>query len=213
MASGEMSEAAFGAFLGTCLGHAAKASRAGAIHDVCMDWRHIGTLTEVGQSLYDELLNVCVWNKGTAGQGSFYRSQHEFVAVFRVPGLPHQNNVKLGRFGRNRSNLWTYPGVNGYGADRKQALAMHPTVKPVGLVADAIRDCTLRGEVVLDPFLGSGSTLIAAEKVGRRCRGLEIDPAYVDTIVRRWQAYAGHDATLEAGASFDEVEAARSGAD
>lgn len=210
MASGEMSHAEFKTFLETCLGHAVRASRPGAVHDVCMDWRHIGTLATVGESLYEDLLNICVWNKGVAGQGSFYRSQHEFVAIFRVRGATHQNNVKLGRFGRNRSNVWSYPGVNGYGVDRAQALAMHPTVKPVALVVDALRDCTLRGEVVFDPFLGSGTSLIAAEKVGRVCRGLELDPAYVDTIVRRWQAYAGADATLEdGGASFDEVEAMR----
>ena len=209
-ASGEMSCEAFRAFLAACLGNAVRVSRPGAIHDVCMDWRHIADLIAVGEGLYDALLNLCVWNKGSAGQGSFYRSQHELVAIFRVGCAAHRNTVALGQFGRNRSNVWTYPGVAGFGRERAAALAMHPTVKPVALVADALRDCTLRGDRVLDPFLGSGSTVIAAEKVGRVTYGLEYDPRYVDTIIRRWQAYTGRDAILTGTeTTFGEVEAAR----
>ena len=209
-ASGEMSDAAFRAFLSTCLGSAACVSRDGALHFVCMDWRHIDILMGVGREIYGSTLNLVVWNKTNPGQGSFYRSQHELIGVFRVGQTPHQNNVELGRHGRNRSNVWTYPGVNSFGAGRDDALAMHPTVKPVALVADAMRDCTSKGDLVLDPFLGSGTTVMAAEKIGRRCFGLEYEPAYVDVTVRRWQAYTKADAILEGdGRTFDEIAAER----
>ena len=185
-------------------------SRDGAVHFVCMDWRHIDILMEVGRDIYSSMLNLVVWNKTNPGQGSFYRSQHELIGVFRVGEAPHQNNVELGRHGRNRSNVWTYPGVNSFGAGRDEALAMHPTVKPVALVADAMRDCTSKGDLVLDPFLGSGTTVMAAEKIGRRCFGLEYEPAYVDVAIRRWQAYAKADAILEGdGRTFDEIAAER----
>jgi hypothetical protein len=144
-ASGEMSEAEFCAFLKLCLGAAAAASRDGAVTYVCIDWRHVETLISVGRDVYGSMLNLVVWNKTNAGQGSFYRSQHELIAVFRVRDAAHQNNSELGRHGRNRSNVWTYSGVNSFGAGRDDALAMHPTVKPVGLVADAMRDCTRNG--------------------------------------------------------------------
>jgi DNA modification methylase len=141
-----------------------------------------------------KLSNLCVWAKTNAGMGSFYRSQHEHVAVFRAGADAHLNNVELGRHGRNRSNLWTYRGMNSFGRDRDAALAAHPTVKPVLLVADAIRDCTRRGQIVLDTFLGSGSTLIAAEETGRLCVGCDLDPGYLDVCVRRWQARTRQDA-------------------
>jgi DNA methylase len=148
--------------------------------------------------------------KTNPGQGSFYRSQHELIGVFRVGQTPHQNNVELGRHGRNRSNVWTYPGVNSFGLGRDGTLAMHPTVKPVALVADAMRDCTSKGDLVFDPFLGSGTTVMAGEKIGRRCFGLEYEPAYVDVTVRRWQAYTKADAILEGdGRTFDEIAAER----
>ncbi len=205
-ASGEMSGAAFHAFLLACLEPAARASRDGASHFVCMDWRHIDILMKVGRDIYSSMLNLVVWNKTNSGQGSLYRSQHELIGVFRVGETPHQNNVELGRHGRNRSNVWTYPGVNSFGAGRHEALAMHPTVKPVALVADAMRDCTSKGDIVLDPFLGSGTTVMAAEKIGRRCFGLEYEPAYVDVAVRRWQAYTQADAILEGdGRTFHEI--------
>ena len=209
-ASGEMSERQFRAFLTECLGCAAYMSRDGAIHYVCMDWRHIEVLMSVAREIYGSVLNLVVWNKTNAGQGSLYRSQHELIGVFRVGDAPHQNNVALGRHGRNRSNVWTYPGVNGFCAGRGEALAMHPTVKPVALVADAMRDCTAKGELILDPFLGSGTTVLAAEKIGRRCFGLEYEPGYVDVTVRRWQAYTGTDAVLNGdGRTFDEIAAER----
>ncbi|MGG5890087.1 site-specific DNA-methyltransferase [Falsiroseomonas sp. HC035] len=193
MASGEMSGAEFTAFLTTALGLAAQHSRAGSLHFVCMDWRHIPELLAAGHEAYSELKNLCVWAKDNAGMGSLYRSQHELVFVFKSGKAPHRNNVELGQHGRHRSNLWSYPGVNSFGrrSEEGDLLAMHPTVKPVRLVADAILDCTARGELVLDPFLGSGTTLMAAERTGRRCCGFELDPLYVDTIVRRWQELTG----------------------
>jgi DNA methylase len=213
-ASGEMSDGEFRAFLHTCLGHAAGVSRGGCLHFVCMDWRHIGELIEVGRQIYPAMINLVVWNKANAGQGSFYRSQHELIAVFRAGEGPHQNNVELGRHGRSRTNIWHYPGVNSFGAGRDDALAMHPTVKPVALVADAMRDCTSKGDLILDAFLGSGTTMMAAEKIGRRCNGIEYEPTYVDVAIRRWQAYAKKDAVLDGdGRTFDEVEAARREAD
>jgi hypothetical protein len=209
-ASGEMSDTEFRVFLETCLGHLACASSDGAVHFVCMDWRHIDVLLDVGRRIYGATLNVCVWVKTNPGQGSFYRSAHELIAVFRVGKTSHQNNVELGRHGRNRSNVWSYPGVNSFGAGRDDALAMHPTVKPVALVADAMRDCTTKGDLVLDPFLGSGTTIMAAEKIGRRCFGTEYEPAFVDVAIRRWQAYTNYDAVLEGdGRTFDELAAER----
>jgi DNA modification methylase len=149
--------------------------------------------------------------KTNAGQGSFYRSQHEFVCVYKSGDAPHINNIELGRHGRNRSNVWTYPGVNTFRAGRLDDLAMHPTVKPVALVADAMRDCSRRGDIILDLFMGSGTTVVAAERVGRRAYGLEIDPHYVDVAVRRWQTYTKRDAILRGtGQTFDETAAARS---
>jgi hypothetical protein len=204
----------FRAFLHVCLGHAAGVSRDGCLHFVCMDWRHIGELIEVGREIYPAMINLVVWNKANAGQGSFYRSQHELIAVFRAGEGPHQNNVELGRHGRSRTNIWQYPGVNSFGAGRDDALAMHPTVKPVALVADAMRDCTSKGDLILDAFLGSGTTVMAAEKIGRRCNGIEYEPIYVDVAIRRWQAYAKKDAVLDGdGRTFDEIAAARRQAD
>jgi ParB-like chromosome segregation protein Spo0J len=213
-ASGEMSEGEFRAFPHACLGHAASVSREGCLHFVCMDWRHIGDLIEVGGQIYPAMINLVVWNKSNAGQGSFYRSQHELIAVFRTGEGAHQNNIELGKHGRNRSNVWNYPGVNSFGAGRDDALAMHPTVKPVALVADAMRDCTSKGDLILDGFLGSGTTMMAAEKIGRRCNAIEYEPTYVDVAIRRWQAYSKKDAVLDGdGRTFDEIAAARRKAD
>lgn len=192
-ASGEMSEEQFIGFLRSSLHLSARFSRDGSLHYWAMDWRHQYELSVAARSVYDEQVNLCVWGKSNAGMGSLYRSQHELFAVWRKGKVRHRNNVELGRFGRSRSNLWRYPGANsfGRGSDEGNLLALHPTVKPVALIADAILDSTGRTDLVLDPFLGSGSTLIAAEKVGRRCRGIELDPAYVDTIIRRWQRWSG----------------------
>jgi DNA modification methylase len=173
-----------------------------------MDWRHMGELLAAGKRAYTELKNLCVWTKDNAGMGSLYRSQHELVFVFKHGRDPHQNHIQLGRYGRNRSNVWSYPGVNSFSRSGPEGnlLALHPTVKPVALVADALRDCSSRGEIVLDAFLGSGTTLIAAKRTGRICRGLELDPLYVDTAVRRWQALTGqHARHAESGLMFNEA--------
>jgi len=214
MASGEMSEAEFVGFLEKALGHHVAHSVDGAIHFVCMDWRHLGELLAAGRSLYSEFKNLCVWEKTNAGMGSLYRSQHEFVAVFKVGTAPHVNNVELGRYGRYRTNVWRYAGANSFGPERDKDLAMHPTVKPVRLVADAILDCSRRGDLVLDGFAGSGTTLLAAERSGRVGHGLEIDPHYVDVALRRMAEHAGLEPVhVESGKSFDEIAAERAAAD
>jgi DNA modification methylase len=208
--SGELSEQQFIDFLRSTLGLACEHSVDGAIHFVFMDWRHAFEITSAGRAIYDELKNVIVWVKDNAGMGSFYRSQHELIFVFKKGEAAHINTFELGQFGRSRSNVWRYAGLNSIKADRLQELAMHPTVKPLALVADAIKDCSKQRGLVLDPFGGSGTTLIAAEKTGRRARLIEIDPLYCDVIVRRWQAFTGKRATLAAtGQSFDDVESVR----
>jgi DNA modification methylase len=210
-ASGELSPAQFRKFLTDALSLAARYSVSGSIHYVCMDWRHIDELSAAGKEVYSELKNLVVWAKSNAGQGTFYRSQHELVFVFKSGDDSHLNNFELGQHGRSRSNVWQYAGVNSFRAGRLDELALHPTVKPVALVADAMRDCSRRGDIVLDPFMGSGTTILAAERVGRVAYGLEIDPLYVDTAVRRWEAYTKCDAILEkTGQTFAEVSAERS---
>jgi DNA modification methylase len=197
MASGEMSEDAFRQFLKETLGAAAAVSRAGAVHFVCMDWRHMDDVFSVGREIYGELLNICVWNKSNAGMGSLYRSKHEMVFVYRVGDAPHANMVELGRHGRNRTNVWDYPSVNSMAGSRREDLALHPTVKPVAMVTDAYQDVTKRGDLVFDMFLGSGTSLIAAERCGRRFRGCDIDPAYVDVAIERWVQMTGGSPVLE----------------
>ena len=191
MASGEMSTHEFTEFLETAFMRLADFSTNGSIHFICMDWRHIRELLEAATKPYSELKNLCVWSKTNAGMGSLYRSQHELIFLFKKGTAPHVNNVELGRFGRNRTNVWNYPGVNTFGKDRGTELAMHPTVKPVALVADAILDCSKRGGIILDVFAGSGTTLIAAEKAGRRGYGIEIDCHYTDIIIRRFDEVYG----------------------
>ena len=197
MASGEMTDAAFRQFLSDTLGAAASVSSPGAVHFVCMDWRHLDDVLAVGSNVYGELLNICVWNKSNAGMGSLYRSKHEMVFVYRVGDAPHANMVELGRHGRNRTNVWDYPSVNSMAGNRREDLALHPTVKPVAMVADAYQDVTKRGDLVFDMFLGSGTSLIAAERCGRRFRGCDIDPAYVDVAVERWVQMTGGTPVLE----------------
>ena len=173
-----------------------------------MDWRHLDELLTAGGEAYGELKNVCVWIKDNPGMGSLYRSQHELVFVFKQRGGSHRNNVQLSQFARNRSNVWRYPGINSFARStgKGNLLALHPTVKSVAMVADAILDCSARGEIVLDAFLGSGTTVIAAERVGRRCYGLELDPVYVDTAIRRWQALTGGNARhVASDRSFDDL--------
>jgi DNA modification methylase len=217
MACGEMTEFEFVSFLTTIMKLLARYSAGGSIHFVCMDWRHMGELIAAGREVYESLLNLCIWVKNTGGMGSLYRSRHELVFVFKNGKGRHKNNVQLGRFGRNRTNVWEYAGINALSrsGDEGNLLQLHPTVKPVALIADALLDCSSRGDVVLDAFLGSGSTLIAAERTGRSCCGIEIDPLYVDASIKRWQRYTGDDVIDTAtGKRFDDfvnetVEGAR----
>jgi DNA modification methylase len=208
MASGEMSEVEFISFLTSSLKLLSRYSRTDCVQFICMDWRHAGDLLAAGKQVYDSLLNVCIWVKNTGGMGSFYRSRHEFVFVFRNGKGTHRNNIQLGQYGRNRTNVWEYPSINSSSksGDEGNLLALHPTVKPVALVADALLDCSARGDVVLDAFLGSGSTLIAAERTGRICYGIELDPLYVDTAIRRWQRHTGdHAVHVDSGKRFDDI--------
>lgn len=211
VASGEMSPAEFTDFLTGWMRLAVQFSHDGSLHFAFADWRHIGEMHNAGHAVFGPLQNLVIWNKTNAGQGSFYRSQHELIFLYKNGDAPHLNNVELGRHGRNRSNVWTYAGVNTFRQGRRDDLTVHPTVKPVALIADVIKDCTRRGDLVVDPFLGSGTTLLAAERVGRKAFGLEIDPLYVDAAIRRWQDVTKRDAILAAtGQAFDEVAAARS---
>ena len=210
MGVGEMSREAFTTFLKETLGPMASVCRNGAIAFVCMDWRHMGELLAAGEAVFSELKNVCVWNKSNGGMGTFYRSKHELVFVFKVGAEPHVNSFGLGDDGRYRTNVWDYPGITSMGVDRSQTQAMHPTVKPTALVADAIRDCSRRGDIVLDAFGGSGTTLVAAEACGRSARLIEFDPLYCDTIVRRYEQLTGKSARLsESDLTFEALEISR----
>jgi DNA modification methylase len=216
MASGEMDQAEFTAFLEQAFRNLAVCSVEGSLHYACMDWRHLDEVLAAGRKAYGELKNLCIWVKDNAGMGSLYRSQHELVLVFKQGRSAHRNNVQLGQFGRNRSNVWHYPGVNSFArcGEEGNLLALHPTVKPVAMVADAVLDCSVRGEIVLDAFLGSGTTVIAAERTGRRCFALELDAGHVDTSVRRWQAQTGGSARHAAsGRSFDDLACEAEAAD
>lgn len=196
VAHGELSEEAFTRFLAGTLGNCANALRNGAIAYVCIDWRHMAELQAAGREAFTGLKNLCVWNKATGGLGKFYRSKHELVFVFKNGTARHGNNFALGGSGRYRTNVWDYPGLNGFRDGRADDLAMHPTVKPVALVADAIKDCSRRGDIILDAFGGSGTTMIAAERTGRRGRLIELDPTYCDTIIWRYEALTGQKARL-----------------
>jgi DNA modification methylase len=194
MAKGELTSAQFLAFLQTTGSHCVRFSKNGSIHFICIDWRHLPELFAAGASVYTELKNLVVWAKTNAGMGSFYRSQHELIVVYKSGTLPHINNIELGRHGRNRSNVWNYIGQNALNGTRKSKLSLHPTVKPVAMIADAIRDCSNRGDVILDCFGGAGTTLIAAEKTGRRARLIELNPTFVDVTIERWQRLTGQTA-------------------
>ena len=209
-ASGEMSRAEFTAFLQTCLANVNRVCQDGALVFVCMDWRHMLELQTAGEAVFSELKNVIVWHKTSPGQGSFYRSQHELIFAFKVGQARHINSFGLGGNGRTRSNVWTYPGANSFHSGRKAELARHPTVKPIALVVDALRDCSLKHDIVLDVFLGSGTCLLAAERIGRRCYGLEFDPDYVDLCIRRWEGYTKLEATLDGdGRTWTEIREER----
>jgi DNA modification methylase len=208
MASGEMSDEQFAGFLATACGNMAAHSIDGAITYIFMDWRHIDTLLAVGKDIYPELKNLVVWNKDNGGMGNLYRSKHELIAVFKKGHAPHINNIELGKHGRYRTNVWNYRGVNTLRAGREEELAMHPTVKPVRLLADAMLDCSHRGGLILDPFGGSGSTLIAAERTGRHARLIELEAKFVDVTILRWQGMTGQEAVNAAtGLTFSETKA------
>ena len=211
MASGEMTSNEFTTFLRSVFDQLVQHSQDGSIHQICIDWRHLREMLDAGESVYSELKNLCIWNKRSAGNGSFYRSKHELVFVWKNGDTPHINNFELGQHGRYRSNVWDYEGVNSFRAGRMEELAMHPTVKPVALVADAIKDCSKRGGLVLDAFSGSGTIFIAAERTGRRARALEIDPHYVDVAIKRWQKFTGKSALLAPlEETFEEIAEQRS---
>ena len=188
MASGEMTGAQFEHFLRKVFVQFVRVSHNGAIQYVCMDWRHMREVLSAADGVYAELKNLCVWAKSNGGMGSLYRSQHELVFVFKSGTKPHINNVGLGKHGRNRTNVWSYAGANAFGETRDEDLAMHPTVKPLQLVKDALLDCSNRNDLVLDAFAGSGTTLIAAHELGRSGYGIELDPAYCDVILKRFLA-------------------------
>lgn len=207
-ASGELSRDEFIRFLTASSSALAKHSKNGAIHFICMDWRHADELLVAGREVYSELKNIAVWVKSNPGMGSLYRSQHELVFIFKSGEGRHINNIELGKYGRNRTNVWEYDSATTQGRKGNNLLELHPTAKPVQLVMDALLDCSNRGDVVLDSFLGSGTTLLAAERTGRICRGIELDGLYVDTGVRRWQNLTGRDAVRASdGKLFRELEA------
>lgn len=209
-ASGEMNSEQFSAFLEAAFRNLVAHSTDGSIHMVFMDWRHMAEIQAAGSAVYTELKNLIVWVKDNGGMGTFYRSRHELIFVFKNGTAPHVNSFELGQHGRYRTNVWTYKGMNSFGGKRNEEIGLHPTVKPVALLADAIKDVSTRGSIVLDLFGGSGSTLIAVHKTGRRGRLMELDPHYCDCIVRRWQTFAKDDAILEStGQSFAEIEALR----
>lgn len=211
-ASGEMTAEEYLKFLNGFLAVQKAFSHPGAVNFVCIDWRHVDQLFAAGRLSFGEVINLCCWVKENGGMGSTYRSQHELVVVLKKTGAPHKNNIQLGRHGRYRTNVWNYAGVNSFKKNRLDELSMHPTVKPVPLVMDAIKDVSDRGDIVLDCFMGSGTTLIAAHKTGRCAYGMELDPIYVDTAIRRWQSYTGERAVhAETGLSFDEVQGQRHG--
>jgi len=209
MAVGEMTEEEFIAFLRGAMACTRRFSFAGAVQFWCQDWRHQYELLSAARAIGLEHLNTCVWVKDNGGMGGLYRSRHEFIGVFKVPGAPHRNNVELGKHGRNRTNVWDFPGAATFSkaSEEGRLNELHPTVKPVGLVADVLLDCSIRGDIVLDPFLGSGSTLMAAERTRRVCRGIEIDPTYVDVAIRRWRRMTGEPAIhAKSGANFAALE-------
>ena len=208
MASGEMTADEFTQFLITVFERVVENSTDGSIHYQCMDWRHLKEILAAGKTAGYDLKNLCVWVKDNGGMGSLYRSRHELICVFKNGTAPHMNNVELGKHGRYRTNVWEYAGVNSFGNGRMDELKLHPTVKPVPMISDALKDTSKRGDIVLDSFGGSGSTLIAAERTGRKARLIEIDPIYCDVIIRRWQELTGEEAIhAETGATFNAIDA------
>lgn len=210
MASGEMSQNEFTSFLAAFLEQVKDFSINGSIHYVCMDWRHINELQNAATPIFGSPKQLCVWVKNNGGMGSFYRSQHELIFVFKNGKAQHINNFSLGENGRYRTNVWHYKGVNSFGTDREEELAMHPTVKPIAMVKDGIMDCSKHGGIILDPFCGSGTTIMAAEKSGRICYGMELDPTYVDVTIKRWQRlYSEPVIHTQTGLTYEEVKLKR----
>lgn len=215
-ASGEMTKAEYQAFLGAFMRLMGEHTVKGAVGYYFIDWRHLAQLQLAGEAVFGDPLNICVWSKDRAGMGSFYRSAHEMIVVFRTKGGRHRNNVQLGRFGRARTNIWSYPAPSNFGGGGEDgALAAdHPTPKPVSMIADAILDATAPGDFVLDAFMGSGPGLLACERTRRVFRGVDLDPLYVDLAVRRWRLHTGEDAICaETGRTFTECEQDAVGAD
>jgi DNA modification methylase len=210
MASGEMTETEYTKFLEIILGRMAEVSRDGALHFVCMDWRHLFEALTAGRTAHGNLKNLVVWNKDNGGMGSLYRSKHELILIWKHGTAPHINNIELGRYGRNRTNVWDYPAANTLRRCGFEDVDLHPTVKPTAMVADALMDASSRNGIILDPFAGSGTILIAAERTGRRGRAIEIDPLYVDVAIRRWQTFTGKLAVLHSTSeTFEEIERKR----
>jgi hypothetical protein len=208
MASGEMSRAEFTEFLRQVFSNEVSYSIDGALHFQFMDWRHQGEMIEAGEAVYTELKNLCIWVKDNGGMGSLYRSQHELVFVWKAGSEPHVNNVELEKNGRYRTNVWAYRGATRTGVHAE--LSLHPTVKPVAMLMDAIKDVTRHGDIVLDAFGGSGSTLLAAEKTRRKAMLIEYEPGYCDVTIERWQKLTGKQAVLaETAETFDQVKARR----
>ncbi|MBP6110957.1 MAG: ParB N-terminal domain-containing protein [Sphingobium sp.] len=210
MASGEMGKEEFASFTTIVFQNQADFAKPGALVLEFIDWRSVAMMITVGETIFDRLMNICVWVKPSGGMGSLWRSRHELVCAFRVKGGKHANNVRLGKFGRNRTNVWEYAAPNGFGSEREN-LKIHPTAKNVEMLADAILDCTQRGGIVLDPFLGSGATILGAQGVGRIGRGMELDPYYVDLAVQRITKEIGNEAVLADGRTFAEVTSERHG--
>jgi len=214
MGSGELSDAEFLGFMGRAFSLLILNTIPGSIHFICMDWKHLDQLLAAGRQVYAELKNIAVWVKSTAGMGSLYRSRHELICVFKSGTERHINNIELGKNGRNRTNVWEFDSAGTQARKGNNLLELHPTVKPVQLVMEALLDCSNRGDIVLDCFLGSGTTLLAAERTGRICRGIELDPLYVDTAIRRWQSLTGQDAVrVSDGKLFSDIEAEKEQAD
>lgn len=210
-ANGEMSSDEFSQFQFLSFLNIKKVCKDGSLLYLFTDWRHLKELLAATEDLFTVMLNLCVWNKNNGGMGSFYRSKHELIGVFKHGKAPHINNIQLGKFGRDRSNVWDYPGVSSFGKDRESALSMHPTVKPVAMLKDILLDASKPNDIVVDGFLGSGSTLIAAEKVRRRCFGVEIEPKYVDVILTRYRNDTGDEPIhVESGLTFTELAKRRS---
>jgi DNA modification methylase len=210
MASGEMSDDEFTAFLTKVLARTTESLMPGGLAYVCMDFRHMRNVLDAADRNALKLLNLIVWDKGQGGMGSFYRSRHELIFLLARDGASHLNRVQLGKHGRDRCNVWSYRGMHGMGPEQKRARELHPTVKPLALVKDAILDSTKRGELVLDLFSGSGTTIVAAHDTGRRGVAMELDPIYADTTLLRWQAHSGKEAVLaSSGKTFREVRAER----